>query len=99
MITFEDVLQFFVNEWATIVNSLHSATTGNTVEEFLWVVLEVIKELPTNEVRKVSRKYTLIRGGSRGGSLGSRDPPLQTVLILKQALQIIILIGAKTIII
>ena len=34
-----------------------------------------------------------------GGSLGSRDPPLQTVPILKQALQIIILIGAKAIII
>ena len=39
------------------------------------------------------------RGGSRGGLWGLETPPLQTVLILKQALQIIILIGAKTVII
>ena len=38
------------------------------------------------------------QGRIQGGSLGSRDP-LQTVLILKQVLQIIILIGAKAIII
>ena len=38
------------------------------------------------------------RGGSRGGSLGSGDPPSKLGLILKQALQIIIIIGAKIII-
>ena len=39
------------------------------------------------------------RGGSRGGSLGSGDPPPSKLgLILKQALQIIIIIGAKIII-
>ena len=53
LITYEDVLQFFINKWAPIVNSLHSSTTGNVVEEFLWMILEVIKELPTNEVRNI----------------------------------------------
>ena len=38
------------------------------------------------------------RGGSRGGSLGYGDPPSKLGLILKQALQIIIIIGAKIII-
>ena len=41
---------------------------------------------------------TITSGADPGGSLGSGDPPFQIVLILKQALQIIILIGAKIII-
>ena len=44
-----------------------------------------------------SSKYTA--GADPGGVFGVSRPPLQTVLILKQALQIIILIGAKAIII
>ena len=59
LINYEEVLQFFVDTWAPIVDSLHRSTTGSAVEEFLWMVLEVIKELPTNEVRKISVKYTL----------------------------------------
>ena len=44
--------------------------------------------------------YKYMPGADPGGGLWGLDtPPLQTVLILKQALQIIILIGAKTIII
>ena len=58
LIDYEEVLQFFVNKWAPIVNSLHGSVTGNAVKEFLWMVVETIKELPTNEVRKVSREYT-----------------------------------------
>ena len=37
----------------------------------------------------------MIQGRIQGGVFGVSRPPLQTVLILKQALQIIILIGAK----
>ena len=42
-----------MKKWAPIVNELHSATSANDVEEVLWEVLEVIRELPTNEVRKL----------------------------------------------
>jgi len=52
LITYEDVLEFFVQEWAPIVNSLHCAMTS-AVEDFLWEVLAVVKELPTNEVRNL----------------------------------------------
>ena len=38
--------------------SLHKVTTGDNVEQSLWVVLQVIKEPPTNEVRRISGKFT-----------------------------------------
>ena len=37
---------------------LYNVTTGNNVEQSIWVVLQVIKELPTNEVRRISGKFT-----------------------------------------
>ena len=48
-----------------------------------------------NFLLKPSKQY---RGGSRGGLWGLETPPSKLGLILKQALQIIIIIGAKIII-
>ena len=51
LVTFEEVLKFFVNKWVPIVNS---ASAGNAIEEFMWNVHDLIKELPKNEVRWIS---------------------------------------------
>ncbi|XP_065916811.1 uncharacterized protein [Dysidea avara] len=61
VITFEEILDFFVKKWAPIVNELHSATSANDVEEVLWEVLEVIRELPTNEVIQMVLSNTFKR--------------------------------------
>ena len=53
-------LKFFVNKWEPIVNSLKGALAGNAIEEFLWNVHYVIKELPINEVRWISEIMSIL---------------------------------------
>lgn len=48
-VTFTDVMDFFKTCWAPAVESLHSKK-GGIIGDFLAIVLESVKELPTNEV-------------------------------------------------
>lgn len=48
-ITFQEVLDFFVQTWAPIVEKLHQHK-GDIISEFLESVLLAIKDMPTNEV-------------------------------------------------
>jgi hypothetical protein len=48
-VSFEEVMSFFMEKWAPIVENLHSST-GGIIVEFLQSVIVAIKELPTNEI-------------------------------------------------
>jgi hypothetical protein len=49
VVSFEEVMSFFMEKWAPIVENLHSST-GGIIVEFLQSVIVAIKELPTNEI-------------------------------------------------
>lgn len=49
VITYQEVLSFFMDKWAPVISLLHEGR-GNIIEEFISYVFEAIKDLPTHEV-------------------------------------------------
>ena len=49
-ITYCEILDFFVHQWAPVVNQLHESQ-GGLVGKFLSAVIEAIKDIPIHEVR------------------------------------------------
>lgn len=49
IVEYQDVLQYFVKEWAPVVNELHTSKCG-PIRQFISEVVNITKTLPTNKV-------------------------------------------------
>ena len=52
VVTFSDIIEFYINKWAPVVDALHSRKLGLVID-FVTSVLDAIRDLPTNEVNDI----------------------------------------------
>jgi hypothetical protein len=50
IVSFSEVVDFMINTWAPIVDSLHCRNHGVLID-FVQSVYEAVKDIPTNEVQ------------------------------------------------
>ncbi|XP_065908179.1 uncharacterized protein [Dysidea avara] len=64
IVTYHDIIEYFVNKWAPVVNELHSTSYG-LLKEFLNEVVGITTTLPTYEVLQM----IISRSGTRKGDV------------------------------